>query len=298
MGAKPDEFAAAAALMAESGYDVIDINFGCPVRKVLGRCRGGYLLSDPPTGIEIIRRVRDAVPAGIPVTLKMRRGMDDTDESTRNFFEIFDAAVDAGLAAITVHGRTVAQKYVGPSDWSFLTRLKQYAPNVTILGSGDLYTADDCLRMLAETGIDGVSVARGCIGNPWIFRELQAAFERHANVASHLNAGGEHADADTHLGQASTGPTVAEQGQVIRQHYELIKEIHGEQVAHRHILRFGVRYSDVHPNHKRVRLAWASAKTPEQVERVLTEWYDPHVEWAPARRKRGEDALVAAGACM
>ncbi|MFM7412112.1 MAG: tRNA dihydrouridine synthase, partial [Planctomycetota bacterium] len=113
MGSNPDDFPPAARRLVTEGYDVIDINFGCPVKKVLGRCRGGYLLSQPAIALEIVARVRDAVPPQIPVTLKMRRGLDDSSESLANFWTIFDGAFARGAAAVTVHGRTVQQKYVG-----------------------------------------------------------------------------------------------------------------------------------------------------------------------------------------
>ena len=122
MGADPQDFAPAALRLVENGFDVIDINFGCPVKKVLGRCRGGFHLSQPAVALEIVRRVRDAVPAEIPVTVKMRRGIDDSAESRDKFFEIFDGAFALGVAAITVHGRTVQQRYDGPSRWEFLAR--------------------------------------------------------------------------------------------------------------------------------------------------------------------------------
>src|SRR4029453_16671391 len=110
MGADPTEFGPAAVRLIENGFDVIDINFGCPVKKVLGRCRGGFHLSQPSVALEIVRRVRDTVPPQIPVTLKMRRGIDDSPESREKFFEIFDGAFAFGAAAITVHGRTVLQR--------------------------------------------------------------------------------------------------------------------------------------------------------------------------------------------
>src|SRR6478609_3554107 len=134
MGAEPEQFAAGATRLVQAGFDVIDINFGCPVKKVLGRCRGGFHLSQPEVALEIVRRTRDAVPAQIPVTVKMRRGLDDSAESRDRFFTILDGAFAAGVAAITVHGRTVLQRYNGPSRWQFLTEVKQYAgPNKTIL---------------------------------------------------------------------------------------------------------------------------------------------------------------------
>src|SRR3954463_1343600 len=136
MGADPSDFAPAALRLVEHGFDVIDINFGCPVKKVLGRCRGGFHLSQPAVALEIVRRVRDAVPSSVPVTVKMRRGIDDSAESREKFFEIFDGAFGLGVAAITVHGRTVTQRYVGPSRWDFLRELKAIAGNRVVLGSG------------------------------------------------------------------------------------------------------------------------------------------------------------------
>src|SRR5688500_12983915 len=124
MGAEPAQFAAGARKLVEAGFDVIDINFGCPVKKVLGRCRGGYHLGQPEVALEIVRRTRDAVPAHLPVTVKMRRGLDDSAESREKFFTILDGAFAAGAAAITVHGRTVQQRYIGPSRWQFLTEVK------------------------------------------------------------------------------------------------------------------------------------------------------------------------------
>src|SRR6476659_2336588 len=130
MGAEPDQFSRGALKLVEAGFDVIDINFGCPVKKVLGRCRRGFHLSQPPIALEIIRRTREAVPAHIPVSVKMRRGLDDTQRSRDNFFTIFDGAFAAGIAAITAHGRTVVQRYNGPSRWQFLKEVRGHAgPN-------------------------------------------------------------------------------------------------------------------------------------------------------------------------
>ena len=129
------------------------------MKKVLGRCRGGYLLGVPETALEIVSRVRDAVPARVPVTLKMRRGLDDSPQSLDNFWRIFDGAFARGVAAVTVHGRTVRQKYVGPSSWDFLADVKRRAGDRVVIGSGDLFSAEACVAMLERTGVDGVSVA-------------------------------------------------------------------------------------------------------------------------------------------
>ena len=112
MGAEPENFAAGAVKLVQAGFDIIDINFGCPVKKVLGRCRGGFHLSQPEVALEIVRRTREAVPDEIPVTVKMRRGIDDSAESYDNFFKILDGAFDIGVAGITIHGRTVMQRYI------------------------------------------------------------------------------------------------------------------------------------------------------------------------------------------
>ncbi len=276
MGAEPGVFAEAAGHVVAAGFDVVDINFGCPVKKVLGRCRGGYLLSDPPTAIEILRAVRAAVPPHVPVTLKMRRGMDDSPKSERDFFRIFDAAWELGLAAITVHGRTVEQRYRGSSTWAFLKRVKKHAGNCVVLGSGDLFRAEDIRAMLDETGVDGVTVARGCIGYPWIFAE-----------ARELLAGR----------PVPPPPSVAEQGRVIRAHFELVAAAEGPVRAARIMRKFGIRYADTHPMPRKVRMAFVAAMSAERWHAVLDEWYDPGRAWPPVVRRTGPGDLVAAGAC-
>jgi nifR3 family TIM-barrel protein len=252
MGAEPEQFGPAAARLVEHGFDVIDINFGCPVKKVLGRCRGGYHLSQPPVALEIIRRVRDAVPPRIPVTVKMRRGIDDSAESRDRFFEIFDAAYDEGVAAITVHGRTVLQRYDGPSRWEFLRELKQHAGPRVVLGSGDLFSAQACLDMLRYTGVDGVTVARGAIGNPWIFAQVRA-----------LAAGEPLPDP----------PTLYQQRDVIAEHYRLAEELYGAERCLPDMRKFAIKYSRLHPLHEQVRADFCGVKQPGAWRDVLAKWY-------------------------
>jgi tRNA-dihydrouridine synthase len=174
MGSDPIQFQAAARRLVEAGFDDIDVNFGCPSKSAVGGCRGGYHLAQPTNALEIVARVRETVPPHVPVTVKMRRGIDGSDESREKCLEILDGVFRLGAAAVTLHGRTVEQGYVGASRWAFVKEAKAAYPDRTILGSGDLFTATDCVRMLAETGVDGVSVARGAIGNPWIFREARS----------------------------------------------------------------------------------------------------------------------------
>lgn len=253
MGAEPEQFSAGAMKLVEAGFDIIDVNFGCPVKKVLGRCRGGFHLSQPDVAIEILRRTRDVVPPEIPVTVKMRRGIDDTQESREKFFEILDGAISAGIAAATVHGRTVQQRYVGPSRWDFLREVKSHAgDSIKILGSGDLFSAEDCLQMMRQTGIDGVTVARGAIGNPWIFSQCRALAD----------------------GQSlPEPPTLHEQAEVMREHYSLCEQTYGPTRGPLLMRKFCIKYSQSHPNHESVRLAMARIRSREDFEQVLDDHY-------------------------
>jgi len=251
MGAEPAEFAPAARRLVEHGFDVVDINFGCPVKKVLGRYRGGYHLSQPAVALEIVRRVRDAVPPAIPVTVKMRRGIDDSPESRAKFFEIFDGAYEAGVAAVTVHSRTVRQRYDGPAQWEFLREVKRHAGERVVLGSGDLTSAQACLDMLRETGVDGVSVARGAIGNPWIFREARALA----------------------AGRVLDPPTLAEQREVISEHYRLAEELYGPDRCLPDMRKLAIKYARLHPQHELVRADFCQVKRPGAWRDVLDKWY-------------------------
>lgn len=252
MGSDPTEFAAAAKELVAAGFDVVDINFGCPVKKVLGRCRGGFLLSTPDTALEIVDRVREAVPPHVPVSLKMRRGLDDTEQSRDNFFTIFDGAFTRGAAAVTVHGRTVEQRYIGPSRWEFLREVKRHAGTRIVLGSGDLFTPQACLDMIRETGVDGVTVARGCIGNPWIFRQCRAL-----------------ADGKP----LPPPPSVFEQRDVIREHYRLAETIYGTNHFGRQMRKFGIKYSRLHPQALEVRNAFIAVSQNDQLQQVMERWY-------------------------
>jgi len=242
----------AAIKLVQAGFDSIDVNFGCPVKKVVGKCRGGYLLSRPDMALEIVARVRDALPPQVPVTVKMRRGMDDSQSSRDKFFAIFDGAFRLGAAAACVHARTVRQRYEGRSSWEFLRQVKQHAGKRTVLGSGDLFTAQDCLDMMEQTGVDGVTVARGAIGNPWIFRQVQA-----------LAAGRPLPDP----------PTLFEQREVIAEHYRLAEQIYGPVRCCRVMRKFGIKYSRLHPQSARVREAFVAVRSSPQWHAVLARWY-------------------------
>ncbi len=252
MGADPDQFALGALKLVAAGFDVIDINFGCPVKKVLGRCRGGFHLGQPDVALEVIQKTRDSVPDEIPVTVKMRRGIDDSAESRDNFFTILDGAFKIGVAGVTVHGRTVMQRYVGPSQWAFLKEVKQHLGDKILLGSGDLFTAQDCLDMMAETGVDGVTVARGAIGNPWIFEQTRALAEGRP---------------------LPDPPSLHQQRAVLREHYTLAEQIYGENRVGQLMRKFGIKYSILHPQHDAVRSAFVKVRDRQDWESVLTQFY-------------------------
>jgi len=251
MGADPGEFGPAALKLVAAGFDVIDINFGCPVKSAVGGCRGGYHLSQPDVALEIVKRVREAVPSHIPVTLKMRRGIDDSDDSRESFFRILDGAFAGGVAAVTVHGRTVQQKYSGPSDWDFLRDVKRHAGSKTIIGSGDLFTPHACLEMLSHTGVDGVSVARGAIGNPWIFQQARALAD----------------------GLPLPQPDLAEQRRVLEMQFALCLEMTDLAAALSTMRMFAIKFARMHPYHTDVRNAFAVARDLDDWRNVLDHWY-------------------------
>lgn len=192
-GSVPEELAEAARMVEASGADMIDFNMGCPVPKIVNNGEGSALMKQPQLAHDILAAMVKAVT--IPVTVKFRAGWDD---SSRNAVEIAKAVEAAGVSAVAVHGRTRQQFYEGKADWGIIAEVKQ-AVKVPVFGNGDIFTVEDGLRMLAETGVDGLMIGRGADGNPWIFRELAAVLrgeerpaapslqERLAQAAEHLD---------------------------------------------------------------------------------------------------------------
>ena len=166
---EPDVLARGAAVAVAAGAGMIDVNMACPVKKVCGTGAGAALGRDPRQVEAAVRAIRSAVP--VPVTVKIRAGW---DEAELNCVDVARAAEAGGAAAVALHGRTRAQLYSGRARWDLIRAVKE-AVSIAVLGSGDVWSADDALRMRAETGCDAVLVARGACGNPWIFRELRAA---------------------------------------------------------------------------------------------------------------------------
>lgn len=159
----------AAQICEEAHPDVLDINFGCPVKKVAGKGAGAGMLRNIPLMLEITREVVKAVK--LPVTVKTRLGW---DADHRIIVELAEQLQDCGIAALSIHGRTRAQMYTGEADWTLIRAVKQN-PRMTIpiIGNGDVVTAEQCQQRFDETGVDGVMIGRGCIGRPWVFREVK-----------------------------------------------------------------------------------------------------------------------------
>jgi tRNA-dihydrouridine synthase B len=257
MGSEPGTMARAAVIMHQAGYDVIDLNFACPVKKIKNKARGGHMLMDVPRGVSILKAVRDALPPDAVTTISTRRGFDDSKESVDRFYEIIEAAWANGYAAARVHGRTVEQKYQGQAHWPFLREVKRRYPDRIILGSGDVFTAHDVVRMLDETAVDLVWIARGAIGNPWIFRDAARLL----------------ATSGTPESSALEPPTIPEQRYALAEHFRIAMQIHGEQLAGRRMRKMGIKYSRFHPEHAQVKTEFIAVKSLRDWTNVLDKWY-------------------------
>jgi nifR3 family TIM-barrel protein len=192
-------------LCADYGVDHVDLNFGCPVPKVTRKGGGAALpWKRNLLGQILTAAVTAAAPHGVPVTMKTRRGI---DEDHLTYLDAGRISEDCGVAAIALHGRTALQGYSGNADWDCIGELVE-SVNIPVLGNGDIWEAQDALRMVAQTGAAGVVVGRGCLGRPWLFRDLAAAF------------GGE---------QIATLPNLGEVRRMMRRHAELLAEHMGEE---------------------------------------------------------------------
>ena len=273
MGSQPETFGDAARALVKAGYDVVDINFGCPVNKVLGRRRGGWLLQDTDTALQIIDSVVQSVQGDAPVSVKMRRGTDDSPEAEKRFWDILEGGIERGLCAATVHPRTVKQKYVGPSRWEFLKKVKQHVGDFTLLGSGDLFSAYDVLDMVCETGVDGATVARGCIGNPFVFQQVR----------------------DLADGRAPLRPTCAQQRRAIARHWELAVPFYrDERRALPPVRMHVIKYAQYHADPVWAREQLVRVRQPEELFQKVEEVFDDRFDEGRSRELTREDAVVPA----
>jgi tRNA-dihydrouridine synthase len=244
-------------------FATIDVNLACPVKKIDRKARGGHWLAESDGAVAILEAVREAVPPSIPCTVKLRRAYDDTPEMAASFERVLEAAFRIGYAWATVHGRTVEQKYIGPSRWDLLRGIVRRHPGKLIFGSGDVWAAADIFRMIAYTGVAGAAVARGCIGNPWLFRQARAMM----------------------AGEAPQPPTLAEQRAVLEEHFRLALAVNGrgrsavsqlrraEAHTGKTMRKFGIRFAEHHPRREEVRRRFIAVSSLEQWRGVLDEFY-------------------------
>jgi nifR3 family TIM-barrel protein len=275
IGSEPQAMAAAARILLDHGHDVVDLNFACPVKKIKNKARGGHMLRDVERGHAILRAVRDACPSAV-LTVSLRRAFDDAPESRDALFQIIDEMWRLDYSAVRVHGRTVEQKYLGRSDRAILTELRHRYPGKTILGSGDVFTAEDAVELLRQTGVDVVWIARGAIGNPWIFDQAARLLR----------------------GESITPPTVGEQRQALWEHFRMSMDIHGEQLAGRRMRKQGIKYARFHPEATAVKAAFIEIRSLREWEGVLERYYSddrPGVWPAPGAADEVNETTCDAG---
>ena len=239
----------AALLAVEIGAHLVDINMGCPAKRVVAGACGSALMREPQLAQALVRAVRAAVPAHIPVTVKHRAGWDDQH---LNAPEFASALVEAGAAMITVHGRTRTQGFSGKSDRAIIRKVRDALPaHIPVVGNGDVLTVDDYVRMRGETGCDAVMIGRGALGNPWLFR----------SIAQRLR------------GEEAHAPTPEERLHVFLRHVELI-ESHAPPKRLVHELRKAVAwYTKGLRNSAHIREAAFNLLDPTQVREIAQRYF-------------------------
>ena len=238
---------AAVKMIADEGLaDHVDMNFGCPVPKVTRRGGGAALpFKRRLFGQIVAAAVRATEGTDIPVTVKFRIGIDDDHHTHLDAGRI---AESEGAAAVALHARTAAQRYSGTADWEQIARLKQHVQTIPVLGNGDIFEAHDALTMMAVTGCDGVVIGRGCLGRPWLFAELSAAFTDCPSP---------------------TPPNLGEVANIIRRHGELLSDHFGEDKGMRDMRKHIGWYLHGFPAGSELRRALALVKTRDELDRLL-----------------------------
>ena len=270
----PDTTYAAARMIAVEGLaDHIDMNFGCPVPKITRRGGGAALpFKRRLFGQIVAAAVRATEGTHIPVTVKFRIGIDDAHHTHLDAGRI---AEQEGAAAVALHARTAAQRYSGNADWDQIGALKHHVRTIPVFGNGDIFDASDALAMMATTGCDGVVIGRGCLGRPWLFSELSAAF---SGVP------------------ATTPPTLGEVADIMRRHGELLTAHFGEDKGMRDMRKHIAWYLHGFPAGADLRRALALVKTLVELD-VLLDKVDPDVPFPQAatgpRGRQGSPAAVA-----
>jgi len=265
-GCEPEVMAQAARLAADRGADLIDINFGCPVKKVaVGQMAGSALMRDEALAGRLLEAVVRAV--AVPVTLKMRMGW---NHQSLNAPRLAAIAEGAGIRMITVHGRTREQFYTGHADWPFVAAVKS-ATRLPVIVNGDINSVRDAREALARSGADGVMVGRGCYGRPWLPAQIAAA----------LGGGTDRAD-----------PDLAAEKRIVLEHYEAMLahfgRLAGSRLARKHVSW----YSAGLPGSAQFRTEVNRAEDPQRVVGMIAAFYDRHIEAGAGRGERDDSVAL------
>ncbi len=250
-------------LVAEDRADHIDLNFGCPVPKVTRKGGGAALPWKQDLFASIVQSAVRAA-GDVPLTIKMRKGI-DADHLT--YLDAAKAARDAGVSAIALHARTASDYYSGQADWSAIATLREAIQDVPVLGNGDIWSAADAINMVRQTGIDGVVVGRGCLGRPWLFADLQAAFDEFQR------------DPNSNAAINPVQPTLGQVAQAFKKHAELLSEFFEEEArACRDIRKHVAWYFKGYPVGGEFRAALAQVQNLDHMDQILAtlDWSVPY----------------------